>query len=62
MSRVKYKRYLTQDQSEFDHRWACWANNHNGWAKAKRLNKRLAKRKLNRILDKEQEHGICNME
>ena len=34
-------------QSEFSHRYACWANNHNGWAKAKKSNKRLAKRRLN---------------
>ena len=33
-------------QSEFDHVWACWANNHNGWAKMKKFNKRLAKRRL----------------
>ena len=32
-------------QSEFSHRYACWANNHNGWAKAKKSNKRLAKRR-----------------
>lgn len=31
-------------QSEFSHRYACWANNHNGWAKAKKSNKRLAKK------------------
>lgn len=24
-------------QSEFDHRFACWANNHNGWAKMKKI-------------------------
>lgn len=23
-------------QSEFSHRCACWANNHNGWAKMKK--------------------------
>lgn len=33
-------------QSEFDHRFACLANNHRGWAKMKKLNKRLAKRRL----------------
>lgn len=33
-------------QSEFDHRFACWANNHRGWAKMKKFNKRLAKRRL----------------
>lgn len=47
-----YKKYLTKDQSEFSHRWACWANNHNGWAKAKKLNKRLAKRHMERELKK----------
>lgn len=45
-------------QSEFDHRFACWANNHNGWAKMKKFNKRLAKRRLKqetrRELDNEQ--------
>ncbi len=33
-------------QSEFSHRHACWANNHRGWAKIKKSNKRIAKRKL----------------
>ena len=33
-------------QSEFDHRYACWASNHRGWAKMKKFNKRLAKRRL----------------
>lgn len=40
-------------QSEFSHRYACWANNHNGWAKAKKSNKRLAKRRLKEELRKE---------
>lgn len=35
-------------QSEFSHRFACWANNHNGWAKMKKDNKRLAKKRLKR--------------
>ena len=42
-------------QSEFSHRYACWANNHNGWAKAKKSNKRLAKRRLKDELRKEYE-------
>ena len=33
-------------QSEFSHRYACWANNHNGWAKAKKFYKKVAKRRL----------------
>lgn len=40
-------------QSEFDHKYACWANNHNGWAKMKKANKRLAKRRLRREWKKE---------
>lgn len=33
-------------QSEFSRRYACWANNHMGWAKMKKVNRRLAKRRL----------------
>lgn len=33
-------------QSEFSHRFACWAKNHRGWAKMKKSNKRVAKRRL----------------
>lgn len=33
-------------QSEFSHRFACWAKNHRGWAKMKKANRRLAKRRL----------------
>lgn len=33
-------------QSEFSHKYACWANNHRGWAKMKKSNKRIAKRRL----------------
>ena len=40
-------------QSEFDHRFACWANNHSGWAKMKKFNKRLAKRRLKQDLQKQ---------
>ena len=40
-------------QSEFSHRFACWANNHNGWAKMKKFNKRLAKRRLKNELRKD---------
>lgn len=40
-----YKEYLDW-QDEFDHKYACWANNHNGWAKMKKFNKRKAKRKI----------------
>ena len=39
-------------QSEFDLRYACWAKNHNGWAKAKKFNKKVAKRRLKQELRK----------
>lgn len=41
-------------QSEFSHRYACWANNHNGWAKMKKTHKRIAKKRLKRIGEHEQ--------
>lgn len=47
-----YKGFL-DFQSEFDRRFACWALNHNGWAKMKKFNKRLAKRRLRQQIRKE---------
>lgn len=41
-------------QSEFSHKYACWANNHNGWAKMKKAHKRIAKKRLKRIGEHEQ--------
>ena len=43
-------------QSEFDHLFACWANNHNGWSKAKKYNKRVAKRRLKQEWKKEDQN------
>ena len=39
-------------QSEFSR----WANNHNGWAKMKKFDKRLAKRRLKQELRKDLEY------
>lgn len=39
-----YKGFL-EFESEFDHKWACWANNHRGWAKMKKKNKKIAKKR-----------------
>lgn len=47
-----YKGHLAY-QSEFDHKWACWATNHRGWAKMKKFNKRLAKKRLRNDMKKE---------
>ena len=47
-----YKGFLDW-QSEFDHHWACWANNHMGWAKMKKANKKIAKKRLRRKIQKQ---------
>lgn len=51
--RNELKRLAKQDQSEFSHKYACWANNHNGWSKMKKLNRKLAKKRLRRLLNGE---------
>lgn len=51
-----YKAYLP-NQSEFSHRYASWANNHMGWAKMKKSNKRIAKRRLKQEWRKEDGDG-----
>ena len=48
-----WKGFIGIWQDEFEHRFACWANNHNGWAKAKKSNKRLAKRRERRVVEME---------
>lgn len=35
-----------KDQSEFSFKFASWANNHRGKSKAKKANKRIAKRRI----------------
>ena len=47
-----YKGFL-EFQSEFSHRYACWAYNHRGWAKMKKSNKKLAKNREKRAWQKE---------
>lgn len=45
MKRQDIYRGFLNFQSEFSHRFACWANNHNGWSKMKKSNKKLAKKR-----------------
>lgn len=45
-------------QSEFSHRFACWANNHMGWAKMKKANKKLTKTRVERVIQKEIEQEL----
>lgn len=50
---VARRQYSDNGQSEFSHRWACWANNHNGWSKMKKLNRKLFKKKFRRETKRE---------
>lgn len=50
----------TPFQSEFSHKYACWANNHMGWAKMKKENRKLSKRRLNQELEKEIKEELEN--
>ena len=44
--------------NSFDKEYACWANNHNGWRKAKKMWRRKAKAIIKRNLRKEIEETI----
>lgn len=37
----------------FSYHYACWANNHRGWQKMKKKERRMVKRRLKRELRKE---------
>ena len=44
------------DQCSFDLKFTCWANSHNGRSKAKKYNKKRAKRRERRAWRKEIEN------
>ncbi len=50
-SRSDLKRLTEEDR--FVRAFACWANNHKGWSKTKKRNRRLARRRLRRREDDE---------
>ena len=43
---ITRRQFSDRYQSLFSKRYACWANNHRGWAKMKKFNKKLAKKRL----------------
>ena len=57
MKIANHYRFFISGQCEFDHRYACWALNHRGWAKCKKHNKRLAKKRDRRNWKKEVMYG-----
>ena len=49
---ITRRQFSDRAQSWFSKRYACWANNHNGWSKMKKLNRRLFKKKYRREVNK----------
>ena len=52
------RQFSNKGQSKFDKRYACWANNHNGWSKMKKINRKLFKKKFRREVEKEIENEL----
>lgn len=52
-SEIARRQYSDSKQSEFSHQCACWANNHNGWSKMKKKNRKLFKKKFREEIRKE---------
>ena len=50
-SRSDLKRLTEEDR--FARWFCCWANNHKGWSKTKKRNRRLARRRLKRRTEDE---------
>lgn len=38
--------YPNDEYTKFDKEYACWANNHNGWRKAKKKWRRIGKKRM----------------
>lgn len=50
-----YRGHKDRWLDEFEHRFTCWANRMNQWSKAKKADKRLAKKREKRAWKKEVE-------
>jgi hypothetical protein len=57
-SEITRRQFSENKQSWFSKRWACWANNHNGWSKMKKKNRKLFKKKYRREMNKEAEKEL----
>lgn len=55
------KKIQSQYQSEFSHLYCCWAINHNGWRKQKRMNHKMAMAKDRRIAKSEINKSLYNI-
>ena len=45
--------YPNDGYTRFDKEYACWANNHNGWSKAKKKWRRIGKKRMCREVKEE---------
>ena len=50
--------YDNNHYSEFDRCFACWANNHNGWRKAKKKWRKIEKKRIRREVKEEIEKEV----
>lgn len=57
-SEITRRQFSDRGQSWFSKRYACWANNHNGWSKMKKLNRKLFKKKFRRETVREIEEEL----
>lgn len=61
-SEIKRRQFSENYQSLFSHDYACWANNHNGWRKMKKKNRRLFKKKYRREVEKDINKKLNDMQ
>lgn len=59
---VSRRQFSEYGQSCFSKRYACWANNRNGWSKMKKKNRRMFKSKLRQEQNKEIREILEEME
>lgn len=59
---VSRRQFSEYGQSWFSKRYTCWANNHNGWSKMKKKNRRMFKSKLRQEQNKEIREILEEME
>ena len=52
-SEINRRQFSNKYQSWFSKKFAAWANNHNGWSKMKKKNRKIFKKKFRRETDKE---------
>lgn len=52
-SEITRRQFSDRSQSLFSKKYACWANNHNGWSKMKKMNRKLFKKKFKRETERE---------